>query len=587
MTSNQFTVIAGKNGSGKSQLLTLASNRGGRYLQHLGYRSYFPGDQTVVTVSGPKRTHFITSARTIARDVTERSKGPYTFDELARRDESNKYLSFRKTLSRYALQADADFDAASSHKDPLRQVAKAAALKRLQTAFNALFPGLSIEIAIDHNAREVRLFAAREGMSFVRPLDPTFKLQVPFATLSDGELNTLALLFDIAELTATSQDPLLILIDEIENHLHPALLSQFIAQLRLFLPPFAMLIATTHSPHVIAATPPESRVLMLHSSELPTTRSRNQLLVSGGDAGASRLFYELYGAESAASATDFLRDLNTAAKAEVLLYAQDSLRESQALPGSAEADPQRTFLTGLVHAKRAAGQPLQVLDVGAGQGRLVKGLQTDLATARSERLVFDLVEPSIEYRHNLEALRSENESTVTIRSIFESVEDIPTASTYDLILFHNVIHEIPASQLPKVLLGAANQLAASGLINILEQAVLPQGEKRYFVFTREAFSRFFQQLGFDVLSSSRTSRSGVPIYEISARRTSSAATSQDAAATALCEAIEDTIRANISRYAAISSDQSKPVELAFLAFNIVNGQLAKQQLLTTLGANDG
>lgn len=587
MTSNQFTVIAGKNGSGKSQLLTLASNRGGSFLQRLGYRSYFPNEQTVVSVSGPKRTHLITSARTIAKDVAERSKGPYTFDELARRDETNKYLSFRKTLSRFALQADAQFDACNMHRDPLRQVAKAEALKRLRAAFTALFPGLSIEVNIDHAAREVSLFAARQGMSFIRASDPNFYLRVPFATLSDGELNTLALLFDIAELTAKSQDPLLILIDEIENHLHPALISRFISQLQRFLPPFAMLIASTHSPQVIAATPPESRVLMIHSTELPVTKSRNQLLVSSSDAGASRLFYELYGAESAATATDFLRDLNAASKAEMLLYAQDSLRESHAFSGSAAADPQRTFLTGLVHAKRAAGQSLQVLDVGAGQGRLVKGLRADLASAHGESLVFDLVEPSMEYRQHLLALKSENTSAVTIRDVHESIAEIPTTTKYDLILFHNVVHEIPASQLLSVLLGAASRLAASGIINVLEQAVLPQGERRYFVFTPEALSRFLQQLGFDVTSSSRVSRSGVPIYELSARKTDSKQAVTANAATALCDAIDETIRTNMARYSIVANDLSKPVELAFLAFNIVNGQLAKQQLLANLGANDG
>ena len=128
MTANQFTVIAGKNGSGKSQLLALASNRGGQYLHHLGYRSYFPSDQTVVSISGPERSYSITSARTIAKDVSERSGGAYSFAELEHHQEKNKYLSFRKTLSRFALQSDPAYSGPGAPRDPLLRMAKAASI---------------------------------------------------------------------------------------------------------------------------------------------------------------------------------------------------------------------------------------------------------------------------------------------------------------------------------------------------------------------------------------------------------------------------------------------------------------------------
>ena len=393
------------------------------------------------------------------------------------------------------------------------------------------------------------------------------------------------MLYDIADQCSSSQKPILFLIDEIENHLHPALLARFLNQIRDFLPPFAMLLATTHSPQVVVASPPNSRVLLVHSTELASSKARNQILVSSNDAGAARMLYELYGAESAEAAAHLQRDLDSAVKGELLAYAQENLRESHAFAGSAPADPQRTFLTGLIHAVRPLGRPLRVLDIGAGQGRLIKGLQADLRSGSNLELRFDAVEPSAEYRIRLRSL--ETESGVGVQDIYASAQDIPTETSYDLVLLHNVIHEIPATELVDTITSCIAKLPTLGVVNILEQAVLPQGERRYFVFSATALSRAFQALRFEVLASNRTSRSGVPIYEITAKRIDSSVITHELVSSALLVAIEETIADNLGRYCALSAEVSKPVEFAFLAFNIVNGNLARTQISSKVGTYDG
>lgn len=577
MTRSSVTVVAGKNGCGKSQLLTIARsylNTGDTFLQNLGYRNYFPKDRSFVSISGPKRVHFLKSGRTIGKDPNERITGPYTFEQIEMRDSGGHYHNFRKTLSALALEADKLYCEKKAGLNEARRKSKETALRTIVSAFATLFPGLSLHTTVDHARREVRVFGGRTDMPFIRPNDPAFtSLFIPFATLSDGELESLLLIYEITTQTSQAQTPILFLIDEIENHLHPALLVRFMHMLQSLLPPFAMLLTTTHSPQVIASVPPQSRVLMVHSTEIASNKSKNQLRVSSDDSGVAKILYDLYGAESGLTATDFLRDLSTATAGEVLAYAQASLCEAHAFSGSAASDPQRTFLAGLVHAKKPANAPLRILDIGAGQGRLIKGLRSDLEGNNGAAFQVDVIEPNAEYGAILRSLAGENNSVVQIGKVFESIDDVPLDSTYALVLFHNVLHEIKPEYLVRTLKAALDRLDVGGAINILEQAVLAQGEKRYFVFQANALCNMFEKLGLSPTSSTRISRSGIPIYEISAERTATTVASVEVIVESMIAAVNRTIGENLESYRGIADSRAKPVEFAFLAFNIVNGEL--------------
>jgi hypothetical protein len=590
MTQNRVTVVAGKNGCGKSQLLTIMRsyiNTGDMFLQNLGYRNYFAKDRSFVSISGPKRTRSLMSSRTIGKDPNERVAGPYQFGQLEGHDTSRHYNNFRKSVSRLALEADARYCEQRGWHDKAKRNSKEQALKTITSGFATLFPGLSLHTLIDHEKQEVSVFGGREDMAFIRPEDHTFSLRIPFATLSDGELEALLLLYEIATQLAASQTPILFLVDEIENHLHPALLVRFMNLLQTMLPPFAMLLTTTHSPQVIASVPAASRVLMVHSSEISSTKSKNQLRVSSDDAGAAKILYDLYGAESGLAARDFLRDLATATAAEILAYAQANLLEAHAFSGSVPSDPQRTFLAGLVHAKKPVGVPFRMLDIGAGQGRLIKGLRTDLRTSKDSVLQVDTVEPNAEYRKTLLELADGDQGAVLVGKVFESIDDIADEDNYALILFHNVVHEISARKLVPTFKRALDRLLVGGAISILEQAVLPQGEKRYFVFQVSALCKMFEDLGLSSTATSRTSRSGVPIYELTVVKVADTVPKANLLLDSMVSAVERTIEANRQSYLAISDNPSKPVELAFLAFNIVNGEILLSSLYSQRDRGDG
>jgi predicted ATP-binding protein involved in virulence len=96
--------------------------------------------------------------------------------------------------------------------------------------------------------------------------------------LSDGERNLIALAGDLARrlVIANPEHPspreveAVILIDEVEQHLHPALQRKVIPSLQRAFPK-AQLIVTTHSPQVLSSVPASSVVVLDNFEALPVS----------------------------------------------------------------------------------------------------------------------------------------------------------------------------------------------------------------------------------------------------------------------------------------------------------------------------
>jgi SAM-dependent methyltransferase len=307
------------------------------------------------------------------------------------------------------------------------------------------------------------------------------------------------------------------MVDEIETHLHPDLQTRLLRALRTALGENTMLLATTQSPTIIAEVPPSARYLMIHSS----TRDRNgqlcdnQLLRVDSERSMAHTLYTMYGAASHAAATGLLEGLRN--QAVSVSYAQECLLRSWPVGDARGADPQRTFIAGLIHGLNA--KELRILDVGAGEGRLIKALEGDLRPGPPIALLVDVVEREGEARARLAALRESPTLTVKIGAIVEGVQDLPRGDDYDVIFLHNMLHECSFNELETLLSTTTKRLRIGGLVNVLEQARLPAGESNYFVFSAESCRDIFQALGFDVIVSERESYTGIPLYELSGKRT--------------------------------------------------------------------
>ncbi len=108
------------------------------------------------------------------------------------------------------------------------------------------------------------------------PMQQTHALRIE--QLSDGYRTTLAMIMDIAarmtEANPHMADPLLsagvILIDEIELHLHPGWQQRILGDLtRAF--PNVQFIVTTHSPQILTTVAPQSIQIIEWSTEIAST----------------------------------------------------------------------------------------------------------------------------------------------------------------------------------------------------------------------------------------------------------------------------------------------------------------------------
>ncbi len=145
----------------------------------------------------------------------------------------------------------------------------------------------------DFNVQDPQLRAVREAVAALMPGFENLRIQrdpapamvvtkdgveLRLDQLSDGERNLVALAGDLARRMViadpSSEAPRetegVILIDEVEQHLHPAWQRRVIPALRRAFPR-AQLIVTTHSPQVLSSVPASSIVLLDSFSALPVT----------------------------------------------------------------------------------------------------------------------------------------------------------------------------------------------------------------------------------------------------------------------------------------------------------------------------
>lgn len=282
-----------------------------------------------------------------------------------------------------------------------------------------------------------------------------------FSEWSDG-LKALACL----EAILSTKEHDLLLIDELENHLHPTFISAALQAIRAS---GIQAIVTSHHPHLIFSTWADEVIYLERVDSSKRRPSRYSL-----------------------SATTLETDFSKIAKVYRLFSDQDNLLMKQAAfaredadivffnefvgsfafevveerVGTPRMDSQTRGLAQLLGPVLSSNRNLRVLDLGAGRGRSFFELKQKFARRSSDAsLEWTLWEPNPSHRDVvIEKLSTQNINGVQVLVDRGQI----LADTYDVVYISNVLHELDIDEFVDVISTAVLAVSSKGLIIISE-----------------------------------------------------------------------------------------------------------------------
>ena len=306
---------------------------------------------------------------------------------------------------------------------------------------------------------------------------------IPYTRWSDGQkaFCYLAILLD-------DFDPDILLVDELENHLHPAYMT---SALELIRSKVAQSIISTHHPHMIFSelvdkviyvdtdrnnpvTNPETT--LDYKKLLSQTAPRRRFVSIENDFGKVAASYKLFHHHD----RQLLKQAALVARdAELMFYeALCTAFSPTPLPAASGSfiDTQTKQLADLLSsiAQKHTDHPeFSVLDFGAGVGRIPDELGKDARFRASSGIHWICWEPDETHRKMLQS-KTSGSSKVTV---VENLDSIVRGSV-DLCLMANVIHEISAKQFAGALCQMADKsVGGKPRLEILELYPLIRPEK--------------------------------------------------------------------------------------------------------------
>jgi AAA domain len=320
--------------------------------------------------------------------------------------------------------------------------------------------------------------------------------------VSCGQFDLLAVLLDVARLKQRQPVPLIVILDNPDIFLHPALHGPLLDLIRRELDDPQLLVAT-HSLKLLSHPDPKA-VFWLNRAHAKNGAVEIQS-VRNLDQGTRGVFVQLYGTDTTSAVLDLVRELESPA------YFQ-FLREC-ALPPAAEKRPRPGDDPQLVLAKdilREDPATRTIIDFGAGHGDLLKALVDDSTTSRP--LTYIAVEHTPSKFLAERFANAERDGALTTDSrIITTLDDAPPHS--DIIFALNVCHELRPHDLAETLAAFIARLRTDkpSRVVLVEMEMLITGEAGYIMWTPEEYQDLFLGLpGVDV-TVQHPPRNGVPI----------------------------------------------------------------------------
>jgi ABC-type cobalamin/Fe3+-siderophores transport system ATPase subunit len=284
--------------------------------------------------------------------------------------------------------------------------------------------------------------------------------------LSDGEKKIIQLIVSLYSQESTLEE-MILMFDEPENHLHPSIIIEIIERFQRIVKKGQLWIAT----HSIALTS-----YFLNESVYFMDKG---ILSYAGSIPEKVLDSLIGNDERKMKLLDFIDLPNRLA---LIRFAEECLLESKVIPGNRD-DKQTEQFKGFIHEHLNDTTIPRVLDFGAGKGRLLSNLSE--SCSKENKKVSDLLDY---YAYDIDSA-----NMAECKNVIEEVYNDSTGryfnETYklvemkfDIILMCNVLHEINPSDWINVFnspTGIYNMLNDTGILLIIEDCLMPHGEKAF------------------------------------------------------------------------------------------------------------
>lgn len=303
-------------------------------------------------------------------------------------------------------------------------------------------------------------------------------------TLSTGELEFISLLLDLLlehENSGATKRADMILIDELDAHFHPDLQRKIIDNMKDLCSDKYVLI-TTHSPAVMLSVDSE-HLFYLEKAEKCLDKNGVQLNQISSLANNSELFrkiVDMYGGFfSDVKVASLMRDTN---KYVIQKFTDECLHTSKVLDGKTgkSHDPQISFLRGVIAATK---EPV-LLEIGCGKGRTLAMLRDfDVNTLGAINYVgADISEENLP---EIDAYAQEIGVKDKLLG-FHTTTEPDSETEADICIFANVLHEFGAENIKREINKYLSCVKENGTVYILEALRLSDGESNYIMLYPEA-----------------------------------------------------------------------------------------------------
>jgi len=305
----------------------------------------------------------------------------------------------------------------------------------------------------------------------------------------------------------------LLLIDELENNLHPEYMSKIIEKLKENIP---QVIITSHNPHLIFSKFIDNVVYIEVINEIQTTRKpttipnldKTKTLPKKSFPSFKRKIINLDKDIDKMAKTYLLFDnfdkgllnLSTQAYIEVneeivdmmhSLFNYDAINEAEKSTSDIQSNKMGEILL------KIKKDNMKILDYGAGKGRSYFELKKDNIPMKLENHTYYFWES---FEDNRKVLK-EKVDNQNIKNV-EVIEDINNIgkNKYDVIFLTNVVHECNPNDFSKIIKHCNYALKNDGYIIIIELDPLLKSEKFAVSYSQEELTNLLDKTGWKVVN---------------------------------------------------------------------------------------